>query len=96
MPNKPTQQEIRGLVITPDVAARLAEQCDDSKPMLEDDTLNEDAAGADEFCRWAVMAFPKGDWAKFKAYLLDFERYAKELEHILQYYDRLLREIAEK
>jgi len=41
------------------------------------------------------MAFPKGDWSKFKTWLVDFEAYAKRLSFDLKYYRGVTKEIEE-
>lgn len=81
------------MIINPDVAERLAELCDDSKPMLEDDTLNENASGEDQFCRWAVVGLSNGHWQKLKIWLVDFAAENAGLRNIKDYYLGLIQDM---
>ncbi len=94
IPVKPLKQKIDGQAINPARAIKLAEECDNSKGYDEDDLVNEKAAGDDKYCRWVLMAFPKGEWSKFKAWLVDFEKYGNDLLADLLYYRGVTKEIS--
>ncbi len=93
IPEKPRPTKIEGHTITPARALALAEECEASKGFDADGLVNEQAAGQDKYCRWVLMAFPKGEWAKFKAFLLDLEKYGNDLLADLEYYRGVLQEI---
>ena len=77
------------------MARWFSEKCDDSKGFQEDGTVDEDDTGDPDYCAWILMAFPKGDWSRFKAWLVDFEAYAKRLSFDLDYYRQVIKEMEE-
>lgn len=96
IPQKPQKQTIDGQAITPARAVRLSEECETSKGYDSDELVNEQAAGDDKYCRWVLMAFPKGEWAKFKAWLVDFEKYGADILGDLMYYRGVTKAINDK
>jgi len=96
-PLQPEYRPIETLIINPDVAASLAELCDESKPMHTDSaiagTLNEEAAGDDQFCRWAVVGLSNGHWQRFKVWLTDFEAENQSLRNIKDYYFGIIQDM---